>query len=149
MSFEKGRRFELRSNAHSCDDLGIMARDIIRTAKAPAPPPTYSQAVRAAGLVFVSGTGPQDPVTGKIVGETIQEQTRQCLKNVSAILEAAGSSLERVVSATVIVLEETDFAGMNEEWIKWFPENPPARQGAKLPVRIPGLRVSIAVIAEA
>ena len=126
-----------------------MARDIIRTTNAPPSPPTYSQAVRAAGLVFVSGTGPQDPMTGKIVGETIQEQTRQCLKNVSAILEAAGSSLERVVSATVIVLEETDFAGMNEEWIKWFPENPPARQGAKLPVRIPGVRVSIAVIAEA
>jgi 2-iminobutanoate/2-iminopropanoate deaminase len=126
-----------------------MAREIIRTANAPAPPPTYSQAVRAAGLVFVSGTGPHDPVSGKIVGETIQEQTRQCLKNVSAILEAAGSSLERVVSATVILLEETDFAGMNEEWVKWFPANPPARQGAKLPVRIPGLRVSIAVIAEA
>jgi 2-iminobutanoate/2-iminopropanoate deaminase len=53
------------------------------------------------------------------------------------------------VSATVILLEETDFAGMNEEWIKWFPANPPARQGAKLPVRVPGLRVSIAVIAEA
>ena len=115
-----------------------MARDIIRTANAPSPPPTYSQAVRAAGLVFVSGTGPHDPVTGKIVGDTIQEQTRQCLENVSAILKAAGSSLERVVSATVILLEETDFAGMNEEWIKWFPVNPPARQGAKLPVRMPG-----------
>lgn len=126
-----------------------MARDIIRTADAPPPPPAYSQAVRAAGLVFVSGTGPQDPVSGKIVGETIQEQTRQCLKNVSAILEAAGTSLDRVVSATVILLEEADFAGMNEEWIKWFPANPPARQGAKLPVRIPGLQVSIAVIAEA
>lgn len=125
-----------------------MARDIIRTSSAPAPPPTYSQAVRAAGLVFVSGTGPQDPATGKMIGETIQEQTRQCLKNVSAILEAAGTSLERVVSATVILLEEADFAGMNEEWVKWFPANPPARQGAKLPVRIPGLRVSIAVIAE-
>ena len=126
-----------------------MAREIIRTANAPAPPLTYSQAVRAAGLVFVSGTGPHDPVTGKIVGETIQEQTRQCLTNISAILEAAGTSLDRVVSATVIVLEEGDFAGMNEEWVKWFPANPPARQGAKLPVRIPGLRVSIAVIAEA
>ncbi len=125
-----------------------MARNIVRTANAPAPPPTYSQAVRAAGLVFVSGTGPHDPLTGKIAGETIQEQTRQCLKNVSAILEAAGSSLERVVSATVIILEEADFAGMNEEWVKWFPVNPPARQGAKLPVRIPGMRVSIAVIAE-
>jgi 2-iminobutanoate/2-iminopropanoate deaminase len=125
-----------------------MARDIIRTSDAPAPPPTYSQAVRAAGLVFVSGTGPQDPATGKI-GETIQEQTRQCLENVSAILKAAGSSLDRVVSATVILLEEADFAGMNEEWMRWFPENPPARQGAKLPVRVPGLRVSIAAIAEA
>jgi 2-iminobutanoate/2-iminopropanoate deaminase len=125
-----------------------MARDIIWTANAPAPPATYSQAVRAAGLVFVSGTGPHDPGTGKIAGETIQEQTRQCLANVSAILEAAGSSLDRVVSATVILLEEADFAGMNEEWVKWFPANPPARQGAKLPVRVPGLKVSIAVIAE-
>ena len=71
-----------------------MARDIIRTPDAPSPPPTYSQAVRAAGLVFVSGTGPHDPVTGKIVGDTIQEQARQCLKNVSAILQAAGTSLE-------------------------------------------------------
>jgi 2-iminobutanoate/2-iminopropanoate deaminase len=126
-----------------------MSRNIIRTSDAPPPPPTYSQAVRAAGLVFVSGTGPHDPVTGKIVGTTIQEQTRQCLQNVSAILRAAETSLDRVVSATVIILEEDDFAGMNEEWIKWFPSNPPARQGAKLPVRIPGMKVSIAVIAEA
>lgn len=126
-----------------------MARDIIRTPNAPSPPPTYSQAVRAAGLLFVSGTGPQDPATGMIVGDTIQEQTRKCLENISAILQAAGSSRDRIVSATVIVLEETDFSGMNEEWVKWFPKDPPARQGAKLPVRIPGLRVSIAVIAEA
>lgn len=126
-----------------------MARDIIRTPAAPAPPPSYSQAVRAKGLVFVSGTGPFDPATGTIVGETIQEQTRQCLQNISAILKAAGSSLDQVVSATVILLEESDFAGMNEEWINWFPSNPPARQGAKLPVRIPGMKVSIAAIAEA
>src|SRR5215510_14160809 len=72
-----------------------------------------------------------------------------CALPISAILKAAGSSLERVVSATVILLEEGDFAGLNEEWVKWFPANPPARQGAKLPVRIPGMRISIAVIAEA
>ncbi len=126
-----------------------MAKDIIRTPNAPSPPPAYSQAVRAAGLVFVSGTGPYHPVTGQVVGDTIQQQTRQCLQNVSAILEAAGTSLDRVVSATVILLEETDFAGMNEEWVKWFPADPPARQGARLPVRIPGMKVSIAVIAEA
>jgi 2-iminobutanoate/2-iminopropanoate deaminase len=125
-----------------------MARDIIQTPNAPSSP-TYSQAVRAASLVFVSGTGPQDPVTRKIVGDTIQEQTRKCLENISAILVAAGTSLDRVVSATVILLEETDFAGMNEEWVKWFPTDPPARQGAKLPVRIPGMKISIAAIAEA
>jgi 2-iminobutanoate/2-iminopropanoate deaminase len=126
-----------------------MARDIIRTPNAPAPPPTYSQAVRAAGLVFVSGTSPHDPATGKIIGDTIQEQTRQCLANISAILQAAGTSLEQIVSATVIVSEECDFAGMNEEWLKWFSTNPPARQGAKMPVKIPGMKISIAAIAEA
>ena len=126
-----------------------MSRQIVRTTAAPPSPPTYSQAIIAAGLVFVSGTGPVDPATGKIEGDTIQEQTRQCLTNISAILKAAGSSLDKVASATVILLEEEDFAGMNEEWLKWFPTNPPARQGAKLPVRVPGMKVSIAVIAEA
>jgi 2-iminobutanoate/2-iminopropanoate deaminase len=125
-----------------------MPRNIIRTANAPAPPPTYSQAVKAGGLILVSGTGPHDPTTGKIPGATIQEQTRQCLTNIRAILEAAGSSLERIASATVILAEDDDFAGMNEEWVKWFPTDPPARQGTKLPVRIPGFKVSIAVIAE-
>jgi 2-iminobutanoate/2-iminopropanoate deaminase len=126
-----------------------MSRDIVFTSDAAAPPPTYSQAVRAAGLVFVSGTAPADPVSGAIVGSTIQEQTRQCLTNIAAILEAAGSSLDRVVSATVVLADEDDFAGMNEEWLRWFPVDPPARQGAKLPARIPGLKVSIAAIAEA
>ena len=126
-----------------------MSRNIVRTKEAPASPPTYSQAVKAAGLVFVSGTGPFDPATGKIVGETIQEQTRQCLTNISAILNAAGSSIDNIASATVILLEEEDFAGLNEEWLRWFPVDPPARQGAKLPVRVPGMKISIAVIAEA
>ena len=126
-----------------------MPRQIVYTAKAARPPATYSQAVKAAGLVFVSGTGPHDPATGQIVGTTIQEQTRQCLANIAAILEAAGSSLEQIVSATIVLAEEDDFAGMNEEWLRWFPTNPPARQGAKLPARIPGLKVSIAAIAEA
>lgn len=126
-----------------------MLREIIYTPDAPAPTRMYSQAVRAAGLIFVSGTGPYDARSGVVIGTTIQEQTNQCLANISAILAAAGSSLSRVVSATVILVEEDDFKGMNEEWVKWFPAEPPARQGAKLPVRIPGMRVSIAVIAEA
>jgi 2-iminobutanoate/2-iminopropanoate deaminase len=126
-----------------------MTRQIILTPKAAKPPPTYSQAVKAAGLVFVSGTAPADPVTGAIKGTTIQEQTRQCLTNIQAILEEAGSGLDKPVSVTVVLADEDDFVGMNEEWLKWFPSNPPARQGAKLPVRIPGLKVSIAAIAEA
>lgn len=125
-----------------------MPRQIVHTVDAPQPSRTYSQAVRAGGLVFVSGTGPYDPASGSLVGTTIQEQVRQCLTNISAILLAAGSSLERVASATVILRDDDDFAGLNEEWVSWFPTNPPARQAARLPVKVEGLKVSIAVIAE-
>jgi 2-iminobutanoate/2-iminopropanoate deaminase len=126
-----------------------VARNIIFTPKAAKPPPTYSQAVKAAGLVFVSGTAPTDPATGAFKGMTIQEQTRQCLTNIQAILEEAGTSMDKIVSVTIVMADEDEFAGMNEEWLKWFPADPPARQGAKLPARIPGLKVSIAAIAEA
>ena len=125
-----------------------MPREIIRTDRAPRAP-SYSQAVRAAGLVFVSGQGPFDPASGDVLGQTIQQQTAQCLRNVSAILEAAGSSLAQVVSATFILAEEADFTGMNEEWMRWFPSEPPARQGAKLPIRFQGMKLSIAVVAAA
>ena len=126
-----------------------MTRQIVFTAKAAKPPPTYSQAVKAAGLVFVSGTAPTDAATGAFAGTTIQEQTRQCLTNIRAILEEVGSSLDKIVSVTIVLADEDDFAGMNEEWLRWFPSDPPARQGAKLPARVPGLKVSIAAIAEA
>lgn len=126
-----------------------MPKQIIHTDDAPKAPPAYSQAVKAAGLVFVSGQGPFDPATGKVAGETIQEQTRQCLRNVEAILRAAGSSLERVVSATFILADEGDYPGFSEEWLRWFPTDPPARQGAKLPITPQGMKLSIAVIAEA
>ncbi|MBU1361600.1 MAG: RidA family protein [Gammaproteobacteria bacterium] len=126
-----------------------MARQIVFTPKAAKPPALYSQAVKAAGLVFVSGTAPIDAATGTIKGTTIQEQTAQCLTNIRAILEEAGSSMDKIASMTVVLADEDDFAGMNEEWLKWFPSDPPARQGAKLPARVPGLKVSIAAIAEA
>jgi len=126
-----------------------MPRHIVYTSNAAKPPVTYSQAVKAAGLVFVSGTAPHDPVTGQIKGTTIQEQTRQCLTNIAAILEEAGSSLDKIVSVTIVLADEDDFAGMNEEYVRWFPSNPPARQGAKLPAKSPGLKVSIAAVAEA
>lgn len=125
-----------------------MAKSIIHTDAAPKSLAGYSQAVKSGGFIFVSGQGPFDARTGKVVGATIQEHTAQCLRNVQAILEAAGSSLQKAVSATFILYEESDFAGMNEEWSKWFPVDPPARQGAKLPIHPKGMKVSIAVIAE-
>ena len=126
-----------------------MAKQIVHTDHAPKSLAGYSQAVKAGGLIFVSGQGPFDPTTGDVVGTTIQEQTRQCLKNIEAILQVADSSLDKAVSATFILDDESDFAGMNEEWGKWFLNNPPARQGAKLPIHPKGMKISIALIAEA
>ncbi len=126
-----------------------MPKQVIHTNQAPKPLAGYSQGVKAGGFVFVAGQGPFDPATGEVPGQTIQEQTRQCLKNVDAVLRAAGSSMDKVVSATFILDDPNDFAGMNEEWQKWFPKDPPARQGAKLPIRPKGMKISIAVIAEA
>lgn len=124
-----------------------MAKDIIRTDDAPHAH-LYSQAVRAAGLVFVSGQSGQDPVTGQLAGPTVEAQTRQCLKNIKAIVEAAGSSMDKVVTATFILRNPEDFDQMNTEWSRWFPDNPPARQGASLPINVEGLLVSISAIAE-
>ena len=130
-----------------------MAKTIVNTPDAPGSAShgtfPYSQAVVAGGLVFVSGQGPFDPTSGAIVGETIQEQTRQVLTNCDAILRAAGSSMAKVVQATFILRHPDDFAGMNEEWIRWFPIDPPARQGAAHPLDIDGFRISIALVAEA
>jgi 2-iminobutanoate/2-iminopropanoate deaminase len=131
---------------------GRMTREIVNTPEAPGSASygsfPYSQAVKAAGLVFVSGQGPFDPASGAIVGSTIGEQTAQCLRNIEAILRAAGSSMAEVVNATFILRHPEDFAGMNEEWVRWFPTDPPARQGVRHPLDVEGLRISIAVIAE-
>jgi 2-iminobutanoate/2-iminopropanoate deaminase len=123
-----------------------MTKEIVTTPKAPSSS-LYSQAVKAGGLVFVSGQVGQDPSTGTLAGPTVREQTRQCLKNIAAILDAAGSSMEKIVSATFILRNADDFADMNAEWATWFPENPPARQGASLPIDMDGLLVSFAAIA--
>jgi 2-iminobutanoate/2-iminopropanoate deaminase len=126
-----------------------MTKVIVNTEEAPRPLAGYSQAVKPGGLVFVSGQGPFDPKTDQVIGTTIQEQTAQCLRNIEAVLRAAGSSLEKAVNATFMLGEESDFAGMNEEWTKWFPTDPAARQGAKLPIHSKGMKISIALIAEA
>lgn len=124
-----------------------MAKTIISTDKAPRSA-AYSQGVKAGGLIFVAGQGPFDPQTGEVIGSTIQEQTAQCLRNVEAILQAAGRAIDKVVRTAVIFADPDDFAGLNEEWVKWFPGDPPARHGAKLPVQLKGMKISVAAIAE-
>jgi len=89
-----------------------MSRKIISTSKAPKPRPTCRQAVKAGGLIFVSGTGPCDPDSGEIVGAAVQALCRQCLAGISAIPETAGGYLLKALSATLILLEESGFAGM-------------------------------------
>ena len=128
-----------------------MAKTIISTPDAPAGLAGYSQAVKAGGMVYVSGMGPIDPTTGTIVGTTIQEQTAQCLRNVEATLAAAGSSLSQVVWAIWSLRNPDDFDGFNEEWGRWFVVEPPARHGAMLPLpdRLSDLRISVGVIAAA
>jgi 2-iminobutanoate/2-iminopropanoate deaminase len=126
-----------------------MDRIIISSPNAPAGLAGYSQAVKAGGMVYVSGMGPVDSATGAIVGTTIQEQTAQSLRNVQATLEAAGSSLANVVWAIWSLRYPDDFDGFNDEWGRWFVLDPPARHGAQMPLpeRFSQLRISIGVIA--
>ena len=123
-----------------------MPRQVITTADAPASP-LFSQAVKAGPFVLVSGTVGIDPSTGSLAGATIQEQTRQSLSNCQAILRAGGAGLDDVVEVGILLTDPADFAGMNEEWARWFPSDPPTRYGVKLGVDVPGLLVSIRMTA--
>lgn len=111
-------------------------KEIISTENAPGAIGPYSQAVKAGNLIFVSGQIPIDPKTGEFVSAEISEQTEQVLKNLSAVLEAAGSSLNEVVKTTVFLADMNDFAAMNAVYGKYFSENKPARatvEAARLP----------------
>ena len=99
----------------------------IQTDNAPAAIGPYSQAIRAHGFVFVSGQIPTNPATGEFVPGGITEQTEQVLKNLSAVLEAAGSSLLQVVKTTVFLADMAEFTEMNQVYGKYFGDTPPAR----------------------
>jgi enamine deaminase RidA (YjgF/YER057c/UK114 family) len=103
----------------------------------------YSQAVKAGPYVHVSGLVGIVSSTGALAGPTIQEQTKQALRNCEAVLGAAGATLEDVVEVGVLLTHPGDFAGMNEEYATWFPSDPPTRYVAKLGVDLPGVLVSI------
>ncbi len=114
-------------------------KEIIFTEKAPKALGPYSQAVKANGFIFTAGQGPIDPATGKLIEGDTAAQTLRVMENLKAIVEAAGSSLDRAVKATVYLKDMQDFATMNEVYGRYFPQNPPARttiQAARLPLDI-------------
>ncbi len=121
----------------------------IQTDRAPKAIGPYSQAIKANGFIFVSGQIPLDPVKGEIVGTTIEEQAHQVLKNIQAILEAAGSSMSEVVKTTVYLADLNDFSRMNAVYAQYFPEPYPARAAFQV-VRLPrDVKIEIEAIAAA
>ena len=121
--------------------------EIIQTALAPAAIGPYSQAIKANGLIFCSGQIPLDPATMQIIDGDIKAQTERVLLNAQAVLEAAGSSLRRVVKTTVFIKDMNDFAGLNEVYAKFFDASKPARSTVEV-ARLPrDVKVEIEVIA--
>jgi 2-iminobutanoate/2-iminopropanoate deaminase len=123
-----------------------MAGQIIRTPNAPSSP-LFSQGVKVGNTVYLSGIVGIDPATSQLAGPTIEEQMRQALLNCENILKAAGASREDVVDVHVLLARPGDFAGLNEEYVKFFPIDPPARAVSRLGPELPNLLVSVKMIA--
>jgi 2-iminobutanoate/2-iminopropanoate deaminase len=125
-------------------------KEVVRTESAPAPfqGAPYSQAIGVGGFVFVSGQLALRPEHGEIVGETIQEQTEQIFANLRAILEAAGSSLDKLVKTTVYLVDLGDFQGMNDVYARHVGERPPARATVEVSALPSGAKLEIEAIAE-
>lgn len=122
-------------------------KEILSTAAAPAAIGPYSQGISAGNLVITSGQLPVDPATGAFAEGGIQEQTRHALKNVQAVLAAAGLTMANVIKTTVFLKDMNDFAAMNEAYAAFFPSNPPARSAVEV-ARLPkDARIEIEAIA--
>ena len=124
-------------------------KQVIRTEKAPGPfqGAPYNQAIRAGDLVFVAGQVGTSIDTGQLAGPTAREQTEQIMRNLGAILEAAGSSLDRLVKTTVFLVDFADFADMNEVYAKHVGDAPPARSTVEISALPQGIRVEIEAVA--
>ena len=125
-----------------------MSHKPVHATNLPTPVGPYSPGMSFERLIFVSGQGATDPATGKLAGEDVESQTEQCLKNVQAILEAAGSGLQHVLRCGVFLIDMSEFQQMNAVYARMFGEHRPARttiQAAALPGE--GLRVEIDCIA--
>lgn len=124
-----------------------MERSIVATDRAPAAVGPYSQAVKIGDLVYTAGQIGLVPTTGSIVGNTIEEQTHQVLHNLRAVLEAAGSGLDRVVKTTVFLADMADFAAVNAVYATYFPTDPPARSAFQVAALPLGAMVEIEAVA--
>ncbi len=122
-------------------------RTVISTEFAPRAIGPYSQAIRVNGFVFAAGQTPIDPATGRLIEGDVQTQTRRVLQNVSAILEAAGASLSKVVKTTVFLTDIANFKAMNEVYAEFFPEQPPARSTVAVAGLPLGAQVEIECVA--
>lgn len=122
-------------------------RTLVSTPAAPAAIGPYSQAVKANGFVFLSGQIPLDPATGKMVDGGIEAETEQVMKNLGAVLEAAGSSFAKVVRATIYLADLGDFAKVNEIYGRRFPSAPPARATVQVAALPRGAKVEIDLVA--
>jgi 2-iminobutanoate/2-iminopropanoate deaminase len=122
-------------------------RDVIATDQAPQAIGPYSQAIRAQGLIFTSGQVAIDPATQQVIAGDISAQTDRVLKNLAAILQASGSTLDKVLRCTVFLKNMGDFAAMNEVYGRYFKQSPPARSTVEV-ARLPkDVLVEIDVIA--
>jgi 2-iminobutanoate/2-iminopropanoate deaminase len=128
--------------------VSVAEKTVIRTELAPAPfqGAPYSQAIRVSDLVFVSGQLALRPDHAEIVGETIGEQTEQVMQNLGAILEEAGSGLDKLVKTTVYLVDLGDFAGMNEVYARYVGDRPPARATVEISALPSGALVEIEAI---
>lgn len=122
-------------------------KQVITTDRGPKAIGPYSQAILANGFIFISGQIALDPATGKLVEGDIRAQTERVMENLKGIVEAAGSSLDKVVKTSVFLKDMNDFAAMNETYGRYFPSNPPARATVEV-ARLPrDVRVEIELIA--
>jgi 2-iminobutanoate/2-iminopropanoate deaminase len=124
-----------------------MDRSVVSTDAAPAAVGPYSQAIAAGGLVFTAGQIPIDPATGSLVEGSIEIQTRRVLDNISAVLDAAGSGLERVVKMTVFMADLGQFSAMNGVYAEYFPADPPARSAFQVAALPLGAEIEIEAVA--
>ena len=122
-------------------------RQIIATTEAPGAVGPYSQGIATNGMVFTAGQIPINPATGQVEATTIEDQTRQVLSNVDAVLRAAGSGLHRVVKMTVFMTDLGDFQAMNGVYSEFFPSDPPARSAVQVVALPLGVQIEMEAVA--